>query len=141
VSPIDDEVATVTHVPIDFLPSLDASRSGVFIDLSPLLNLTTLGFRLDAAYVTPATVSRAIESAVSGVSDIQLTFVHLRNIREWAPVDDAIAALASRSLRPLQVTVNGFRSGVGGSFGYPLKEEDILPKVTSMGLLQVGNQD
>ena len=137
---IDDVVVTVTHVPLDFFPSLDAPKSHVFIDLSPLLNLTTLCFRLDTAYVTPATVSRAIETAVSGVSDLQLTFVHLRDIKKWAPVDDAIAALASRSLRPLQVAVNGLRKGVGGSLGYFPTEEDILPKASSMVLLQVGNQ-
>ena len=50
--------------------------SDVFIDLSPLLKLTTIGFRLNPAHITPVAVARAIESAASDVLDIQLTFVY-----------------------------------------------------------------
>ena len=48
----------------------------MFIDHSPLLKLTTVGFRLNPAHITPVPVARAIESAASDISDIQLTPVY-----------------------------------------------------------------
>lgn len=51
-------------------------RADMFIDHSPLLKLTTVGFRLNPAHITPVPVARAIESAASDISDIQLTPVY-----------------------------------------------------------------
>ncbi|KAF9645493.1 hypothetical protein BDM02DRAFT_3120176 [Thelephora ganbajun] len=123
---------TLTSLHIDTtlrIFSRSPPRADAVIDLSPLLKLTTFCLRFKPTCVLPSAVALIIESAPSNISNIELTFVGSKPIREWLPLDGAIVALASRCSQAFQVRINGIEKG---------NEVRVLPQASSMGLLQVG---